>query len=265
MIEKCREAIEKGELERAIELGKQAVEMHPNSFDAYFCLGIAYRGMKNIEKSLENFKKAEELTDDKEKLITVYQYIGETLIKLGRLDDALSYFNKALTLAKYIDSNVTYILSKIAYIYFEKGDLEKSAEYYNDAIESGEKENVSEQLMLEIANNFSVVLAELGYYKEAVMLLKDLLNFGTVSDNLSLVCLTEMNLGAIYSKMGNKNAAKRYLVSGLNHAKRLGDKGLEATAYMYLGKILNKKSYLDKAEELFREMDGSMLPSFREH
>jgi hypothetical protein len=30
---------------------------------------------------------------------------------------------------------------------------------------------------------------------------------------------------------------------------------LEATAYMYLGNILSKKSYLDKAEELFREME----------
>ena len=255
MIEKCREAVEKGDLIRAMELGKQAVEMYPDNFDAYFCLGTAYRGMKNIEKALENFKKAEELTDDKEKLITVYQYIGEALINMDRLDDALSYFNKALTLAKYIDSNVAYILSKIAYIYFKKGDLEKSAEYYNDAIESGEKENISEQLMLEIANNFSVVLAELGYYKEAVMLLKDLLDFGIVSGNLHLVCLTEINLGAVYSKTGNKNAAKRYLTSGLNHAKKLGNRRLEATAYMYLGNILSKKSYLDKAEELFREME----------
>jgi tetratricopeptide (TPR) repeat protein len=219
MIEKCREAVEKGELERAIELGKQAVEVDPNNFDAYFCLGTAYRGMKNIEKALENFKKAEELTDDKEKLITVYQYLG--------LDDALSYFNKALTLAKYINSNMTYVLSKIAYIYFKKGDLEKSAEYYNDTIEAGEKENVSKHLMSEIANNFSVVLAELGYYTEAIMLLKDLLNFGTISGNLYLVCLTEINLGAVYSKMGNKNAAKRYLTSGLNHAKKLGNKKQE--------------------------------------
>jgi tetratricopeptide (TPR) repeat protein len=255
MIEECKKAIENGDLERAIEFGKQAVEMYSDSFDAYFCLGTAYRSIKNIEKSLENFKKAEELTDDKEKLITIYQYIGEALININKLDDALAYFDKALTLAKSINSDITYVLSKIAYIYYKKGNLEKSIDYYNKALEAGEKEDADEKIMLEVANNFGVITAELGLYKEAITLFKDLRNLGIAKNNFAFICMSEINLGIIYFIMGNKNVAKKYLTLGLNHAKKTGSKRLEATAYMHFGNILNKKSYLDKAEKLFREIN----------
>jgi tetratricopeptide (TPR) repeat protein len=101
MIKKCREAIENGDLIRAVELGKQAIEMDPNSFDAYFCLGVAYYGMGDIEKALENFKKAKELAISKEELATVYQHTGEALIDIDRLDDALIYFNRSFNFFFY--------------------------------------------------------------------------------------------------------------------------------------------------------------------
>jgi tetratricopeptide (TPR) repeat protein len=256
MVEKCKEAIKNKDTRKALELSKQAVEMHPNDPDAYLCLGIAYYKIRDFEKALENFKKAEELTDDKEKLITIYQQIGITLIDANKLDNALAYFDKALTLAKQINSNITYTLSKIAYIHYRKGNIEEAIDYYIKAIETGERENADEKTMLEVSNNFGVIAAEIGLYEEALALFKDLRNLGTTKNNLSYICISEINLGIIYFITGNKNASKKYFMLALNHAKKLGSKRLEAVTYMHIGELFGKKIYLDKAEELFREINN---------
>jgi hypothetical protein len=57
--------------------------------------------------------------------------------------------------------------------------------------------------------------------------------------------------------MKDKNTAKEYFTSALNHAKEIGDKKLQALAYTYLGYILNNDSYLDKAEKLLREVNNA--------
>jgi tetratricopeptide (TPR) repeat protein len=69
--------------------------------------------------------------------------------------------------------------------------------------------------------------------------------------------LSEINLGSTYFMMGNKDMAKEYFMSGLNHAKEMGNKKLEAITYMYLSNIFNDKSYLDKAEKIFKEVNGA--------
>lgn len=254
LIRRCKNTLRNGNLEKAAELAKRAVEKYPNSFDAWYCLGKVYHNRGDDEKALEILKKAEELANNENEKLSVYQYIGSLLINTGKLDDALAYFNEALNLATLSNKKTTYALSKIAYIYFKKKDLEKSAEYYDKAIEAGIREDASENLMLEIGNNFCVVAIELGLYKEAVALLKDLLAIGTISGNLRFICQIEINLGGAYFRMGNKDAARRYFTMGLNHAKKLGNKQLEAIAYLHLGHILNKKSYLNKAKELFKEI-----------
>lgn len=256
MIEKCKKAIENGDLIKAMEFAKQSVKAYPDNFESYLCLAVIYYDMGNFKKALENFKKAEELTDDKEKLADIYQYTGETFIDMNKIDDALTHFNKALTLAKHTNSNVAYILSKIADAYFRKGDIKKSVEYYDKAFKAGKEEDASIEFIAGVINNQSVALTKLGYYEKAIKLLEDLLTLGSANNNLTIVCLSEINLGSAYFMMGNKDMAKKYLILGLNHAKELGDKGLEAVAYMYLGDILNNKSYLDKAEKLFREING---------
>ncbi|MBX0313091.1 MAG: tetratricopeptide repeat protein [Sulfurihydrogenibium sp.] len=255
LTKRCRRALKNGDLEKAMELAKQLVEVYPNNFSSWHCLGEVYYSVGDTEKAFESFNKAKELASSKEELVNVYLYMGEILIDTDRLDDALMYFNRALTLAEYVNKGVAYILSRIADVYFRKGEFEESLKYYDEAFKAGEAENADEEFMVGVINNLSVVLTKLGYYKDAIELLKDLLTLGTVSDNLFLTCISEINLGTVYLATGNKNAAKRYLKSALNHAKKLGDRGLEAVAYMRLGKALNKKSYLEKAEELFRELE----------
>lgn len=254
MIEKYKEAIENGNLTKAIELAKQSIETQPDNFDAYFYLGIAYYGIDNIEKALENLEKAKELTDNNEKLSTIHHYIGEVLISANRLDDALTYLNKALTLAENTNSNTAIILGIIANVHSKKGEIEKAIEYYDKAFKSGEKENADPEFMAGVINNLSAALIELGYYKEAINLLKRI--YKKTNKNIYLTCLSEMNLGSAYLMIGNKKFAKKYFKSALNHAKKLKNKNLETTIHTYLDNFLNK-NYIDKAEKLFEKMNNT--------
>jgi tetratricopeptide (TPR) repeat protein len=255
MIEKCLEAIKNRDLMEAMKFAKQAVKTYPDNFKSYLCLASVYYDIGNLEKALENFKKAEELTNDEEQLMHIYQYMGEIFADMNKLDDALIYFNKALTSAKNTNNSISYILTRIADTYFRKEDLKKSVEYYDKAFKSGKEEDASIEFIAGVINNQSVALTKLGYYKEAIKLLEHLLTLGSANNNPVIVCLSEINLGSAYFMMGNNNMAKKYLISGLNHAKELGDKGLEAIAYLYLGDILNNEDYLNQAEKLFKEIN----------
>jgi tetratricopeptide (TPR) repeat protein len=248
MIEKCLEELGNGNLEEAIKLGKQAVEMYPDNFKAHLYLGMAYRDAGDTEKSLEYLKKAEELANNKEELTVAHYHTGEVLTEMGKLDDALSHLNKALELTEYPNEDKTYILDRIANIYFKKGELEKSFEYYNKALEeeTRKKEDMNKKLITEIINNQGVILAKLGRYKEAIKLFEGLITLGITDNDPHLVCLTEINLGSAYSAIGDKNMAEKYLKSALDHAKELENKELEDIAYKYLNDILNNKNHLNK-------------------
>lgn len=142
---------------------------------------------------------------------------------MGRLDEAIIYLNKSLDSTKYVSENTAYMLSKIASIYYEKGDIEKAIEYYNEAFEIG-KENASEEFIIKTANNLSNILFKLCYYEDIIDLFKSLLSYGFANNNISIVCLSEMSIGSVYLMTGNKIAAKEYFTLAMHRAKGIKTK-----------------------------------------
>jgi tetratricopeptide (TPR) repeat protein len=256
-MENCKEALKNKDLEKAIKLAKQSIETNPDNFEGYLYLGIAYYDMGFSKKALEYLKKAEELTSSENDLAVIYRFMGEALIDMKKLDEALTYLNKALSLTKQPNKNMAQVLGKMGDIYYMKKDLLKSAEYYTKAFEIGKEKNLNRESMARITNNLSVILSSLGRYEDAIELFKILLSYGSANNDLFIICLSEINLGSAYFMMGNNDIAKKYFMSGLNHAKEMGNKKLEAITYMYLSDILNDKSYLDKAEKIFKEVNGT--------
>jgi len=157
-IEECRTFNDDKDYERAIESGKLAIEKYPDNSDAYRCLGTAYYNAGELNLAYENMKKVESLTNDKRSLIDVYKQIGEILHKMGRLDDAVSYYDKALKVIEdleikslndkdpndivnrfyedLMEGDRIKILNSIALIYEEKGQLDKALNYYRESLNS---------------------------------------------------------------------------------------------------------------------------------
>lgn len=68
MAKKCRKFFKNGELElreifknrdfkELMEFAELATAVCPDDFEGYFYLGVAYRGMGELENALESFKK----------------------------------------------------------------------------------------------------------------------------------------------------------------------------------------------------------------
>lgn len=105
----------------AVSYLKKAVELYPNFFEAWFNLGLAYKGMDDLKNAIFAYKKAIEIEPENVtanfNLANAYECINETEKAIEHYEQAYKY-NKDET-----DINMPYFLS-ICYIKaknFEKG------------------------------------------------------------------------------------------------------------------------------------------------
>jgi tetratricopeptide (TPR) repeat protein len=146
-IDACWTFNKAGNFHKALEYGKLAVKKYPNNSDAYHCLGIAY--MENSEKqsAYNNLRKAESLATDKKELMKIDKDIGDLLsLSMKRDNDAITYYNKALSLAKELgdtDAQVDILLNmSMAYLSdsFGKKGIDKSIACSEEAANLGKVE-----------------------------------------------------------------------------------------------------------------------------
>jgi len=131
-----------GEYDKAIEEYKKAIKIKPQKYIYFSNVGDAYRKMKNWDKSIEWYEKAFEISPNDEilnnSLGIVYYSKGlneeamkyyqkaieknplpvyfvnaaDACIKLGKLDDAMGYYENALTIdPEYSEANTGYAIS----------------------------------------------------------------------------------------------------------------------------------------------------------
>jgi tetratricopeptide (TPR) repeat protein len=61
-----------GNYKRAIEVGKEAIQMYPNDPNAHRCLGESYHAIGEFKLALEHMKRAESLTSNMEDLMYIF-------------------------------------------------------------------------------------------------------------------------------------------------------------------------------------------------
>lgn len=83
------------ELEQAVEHYKKATQLAPDYSPAYNVLGYAYRQQGNYADAEQAFKKYIELIP---KDPNPYDSYAELLLKMGRFDDSLAQYHKALSI-----------------------------------------------------------------------------------------------------------------------------------------------------------------------
>ena len=117
-----------GKLENAIVAYRASIRMCPTA-KAYTCLGVVYSLQGKYDLAIEECKKAVELEPD---FGESYHDIGSYLVSLGREEDAIHWFEKAIEMNS-ADSNCHsyYNLGKI---YEKKGDWLKALKHFNKAI-----------------------------------------------------------------------------------------------------------------------------------
>jgi len=86
-----------GEIDKAIELYKQSIEIQPTA-RAYTFLGWAYSMKGDYEKAIEACKKAIEIDPD---FGNPYNDIGAYLIEMGRFEEAIPWLKQAMLAKNY--------------------------------------------------------------------------------------------------------------------------------------------------------------------
>ncbi|MDQ7081659.1 MAG: tetratricopeptide repeat protein [Aquificota bacterium] len=81
-----------GELDRAIELYNQSIDIEPTA-QAYTFLGWAYSMKKDYDRAIELCKKAIEIDPD---FGNPYNDIGAYLIEQGKFEEAIPWLYKAI-------------------------------------------------------------------------------------------------------------------------------------------------------------------------
>jgi tetratricopeptide (TPR) repeat protein len=248
---KCWVLYRAGDYKKAIEVGKIAVKKYPNDGRAYGCLGEAYFKIGELELALDNLKKAVKFTRDKKLLMLFSNDLGLVLRGLGFLDDALSYFDKALNLAKDLRNTEwqANILNNIGTIYLTKGELDKALSYFKEALSlTSDEENVQK---VAFYNNIAVIYREKGEYQKAIEYLQKAIEIHEKYGDHYGSFMHKLHLGETYRRMKDYEKAEKYLSEGLEGAKMVGNKLLEAMGYWYLGRLYRDKEDKEKAKEYY--------------
>ena len=118
-----------GDFDRAVELYHSSLELHPTA-EAHTFLGWTYHFQGKLLDAIAECKRAIELDPD---FGNPYNDIGSYMIKLGRLDDAITWLEKAIEAPRYEPRH--YPHCNLGQVYWAQGLLAKAKAAFARALE----------------------------------------------------------------------------------------------------------------------------------
>jgi Tetratricopeptide repeat. len=159
IIGKCKQFIDSGMYDKAIEYSKKAVDMFPKEPNAHYCLAMAHFHAGNTQLALESLEKTEKLVNGLFNLFNLisipidkvkfYMDYAKVLKIKGNLDKSIKYYKKALVEAKNKKrkNEIGVILRCLADAYLDAGKLEDAANYYKELLPyATDKESIYKKL-----------------------------------------------------------------------------------------------------------------------
>lgn len=117
-----------GEFDRAVELYKRSIALHPTA-EAHTFLGWTYHFQGKVEDAISECKRAIEVDPE---FGNPYNDIGSYLISLGRLDEAVPWLEQAIRAPRYEPRHYPYF--NLGRVYFAKGMINRAREYFQQAL-----------------------------------------------------------------------------------------------------------------------------------
>jgi len=117
-----------GEFERAVELYKNSLEIHPTA-EAHTFLGWTYHFQGKVQEAIDECKRAIEVDPD---FGNPYNDIGAYLISLKRYDEAIPWLERATRAPRYDPRHYPYF--NLGRIYFAKGMINRARECFQEAL-----------------------------------------------------------------------------------------------------------------------------------
>jgi tetratricopeptide (TPR) repeat protein len=134
----------RGKINAAINNYKLSIENYPTA-KAHTYLGWAFSLHAEYDKAIEECKAAIELDPD---FGNPYNDIGSYLISLGKLDEAITWLEKAIDAEDYEPRHFPYF--NLGRIYERKGDWFTAMSYYEDALELNPDYEIAKSAVLRL-------------------------------------------------------------------------------------------------------------------
>ncbi|MES2567708.1 MAG: tetratricopeptide repeat protein [Bacteroidota bacterium] len=182
-------------------------------------LGENYESTASWDKALYHFLKSAEnsqIESDKNVLSKAYEKVGQVLVNMNRLDEALIYARKGLFISESIkhdyESAKIYNLEGIIFDY--RGELDSALIFYDKALEINNRLGSTYDGAI-ILMNMGVIYFTQGKLKLAEEKTLEALNLVLSFEEMGSVAACYINLGEIYSKQGSYKKAIEFLDKGI--------------------------------------------------
>jgi len=118
-----------GEYDRAVELYRESLALHPTA-EAHTFLGWTFHFQGKIQDAIDECKLAIEVDPD---FGNPYNDIGAYLIGLGRNDEAIPWLEQAIAAKRYEPRHFPYF--NLGRVYVAKGLINRAREQFQQALE----------------------------------------------------------------------------------------------------------------------------------
>jgi len=249
LISECCNLIQNGKYQEAIESCKSLLEKQPENFHLHYYLGLAYYNIGELNLAYESMKKAEFLSTKKENLVHIYNLLGVILHQMDRFDDAFTYYNASLLIAKELNYREVQssVLNNMAGIYRAAGQLDDALYCYEASLNLQEDEAKKSTTY----NNMALIWEQKGNYQKAIECSRKAIEIDEKYNNYTQAAIHKLNLAETYRRAKDLEKAEKYLIEAIRQLKTTNNKYWEAMGYLYLGWLYKDKGIIKDSREYF--------------
>lgn len=247
----------RGDIQKALRLAKDAINVNPENYHAWFNYGISLRKNRQNHKAVGALKKAKELNP---KHLPIYNELGRGYTFIGDYEKAMVEFNIALKEEKYPNYRhkmMTYQYLADNYLRWSesfkirrdsKGQIEKlqqALDSVNVALEINQKDKILWRLHRKIFLQMGIALSKNNGFEEGKPFLEK--------------CLQTIKIGKMKISPDKKNVSEAcfYLAVFSNNENGRDIKQIEKWINIGLGNCIKGSNYFEKLNDIKKQLCGT--------
>lgn len=186
---------------------------------------LIHRGLcRGIERYLRRAYDIAKTHQDTANGMEVAQYLeqfAQVLIKLGAYDQARTYLNEGIVVARHLDApeSISLLLKRLGVVTYLTGDFPLAKTYYLEGLAIGRTlQNL--ELIIPHLINVGIVVDSLGDHEQAAQFSQEALTLARSINHTTWVNLALNNLIGALEELGDYAQAETYLQEGLESARQ---------------------------------------------
>lgn len=223
------------------------------SLDSLFKLGIENYSKGNYKKAIVNFSDCAEIAarqHDLSALSKAYNNLANAYSQIGKTDQGLDYYFKALKIAEQNNdrAGVAKSTKNIGALFSEQKDFSNALNYFKEAFAIGQNLKDS-SIIADCLNNEGVVFEQQNDYQNALSVYQQALAIYRAQHDEERIALALNNLGIVYKHLGNYPLSINSYDAALKISERLGNRFMMAATLNNMGNVYALQKNYFKAIE----------------